>query len=252
MKEKTMNARQLAYRGTTTVVLGLLAVGQLIGAAEPPPPAKTATPMVLTEKTERESYWMGVNMARNFKRQGLDLDLKLVVKGMHDVLAGSPLLMSEKELRETMSAFQLELRKRQVLRTRVAAVDNKQAGDAFLAANGKLDGVVTLANGLQYKVITPGTGRKPTATDTVECRYRGTHLDGTEFDSTDPAGPPAIVKLATPGVIAGWKEALKLMPVGAKWQLFVPAPLAYGQRGVGSDIGPNETLLFEMELVRIK
>ena len=236
-------------------MLGLLAGEQLLNAAEAPssttPPDSTPGTVVAT-KTDRESYWMGVNMARNFKRQGLDLNLNLVVKGMHDVLAGSPLLMTEKELRETMSAFQLELRKRQVLLTRVTAVDNKRAGDAFLAENGKKDGVVTLANGLQYKVLKAGHGRKPTATDTVECRYRGTHLDGAEFDSTDLAGPPASIRLGTPGVIAGWKEALKLMPVGAKWQLFVPAPLAYGQRGVGTDIGPNETLIFELELVGIK
>jgi FKBP-type peptidyl-prolyl cis-trans isomerase FklB len=131
-----------------------------------------------------------------------------------------------------------------------AADDNKKKGDAFLAENGKKDGVVTLPSGLQYKVITAGQGKKPVETDTVMCNYKGTFLDGTEFDSSTQAGKP--VPFEIKGVIPGFKEALQLMPVGSKWQIFVPANLAYGERGAGNVIGPNATLIFEIELVDIQ
>jgi len=131
----------------------------------------------------------------------------------------------------------------------LAGEENRKAGEAFLAGNKAKDGVVTLPSGLQYKVLKAGDGRKPSDADMVECRYRGTLIDGTEFDRSDPAGQPATFKVA--GVIPGWREALKLMPVGSKWQLFIPPQLAYGAIGSGP-IGPNATLIFELELLAVK
>ena len=127
---------------------------------------------------------------------------------------------------------------------------NKQAGDAFLAANKSKESVVTLPSGLQYKILTEGTGPKPTASDSVVCNYRGTLIDGKEFDSSYQRGQPATFPVGQ--VIKGWTEALQLMPVGSKWQLFIPSELAYGSRGAGADIGPNSTLIFEVELISIK
>ena len=132
----------------------------------------------------------------------------------------------------------------------LAGEANKHEGDAFLAANKTQEGVVTLPSGLQYKVLKEGTGPKPTASDSVVCNYRGTLLNNTEFDSSYKRGQPATIPVG--GVIKGWTEALQLMPVGSKWQLFIPAELAYGPRGAGGSIGPNATLVFEIELLSIQ
>lgn len=204
---------------------------------------------VLKTTRDVQSYGIGVNIAKSFKRDEVDIDLDLLVRGMKDGMAGDKLLMPEKELRRAMNSFQGELRQKAAARNRIAAVDNKKKSDEFLAANKGKDGVVTLASGVQYKILKAGDGKSPTEADAVECYYRGTLLDGTEFDSTEP-GKPATLKVAQ--LIPGWKEALKLMPVGSKWLLFIPPQMAYGPRGVGSDIGPNETLLFEVELLSVK
>jgi FKBP-type peptidyl-prolyl cis-trans isomerase FklB len=131
-----------------------------------------------------------------------------------------------------------------------AADKNKAEGEAFLAANKSKEGIVTLPSGLQYKILTEGKGPKPTAADTVVCNYRGTLINGTEFDSSYKRGEPATFPVG--GVIKGWTEALQLMPVGSKWQLFIPSGMAYGERGAGADIGPNATLIFEVELISIQ
>ncbi len=172
------------------------------------------------------------------------------MKAIKDVLSGEKLLMSEAELRSTMRTFQAELRQRQAVARTKAAEDNKKQGDAFLAENKTKEGVVTLPSGLQYKILKAGDGKTPTDADTVECHYRGTLINGTEFDSSHLTGKPATFKVTA--VIPGWKEALKLMPVGSKWQLFIPPQLAYGERGAGHEIGPNATLVFEVELLAIK
>lgn len=202
-------------------------------------------------KTEidRVSYAIGIDVARNFKKQGVDVNPDLLMKGVKDGLSGQRLLLTEKEIRKVTQAFQAELRRKMVLNQRASAIENRQKGATFLAENKAREGVVALLSGVQYKVLKAGDGRKPVDTDTVECNYRGTLLDGTEFDGTEP-GKPATLKVAQ--LIPGWKEALKLMPVGATWQIFVPSQLAYGERGVGRDIGPNETLIYEVELVSIK
>jgi len=147
-----------------------------------------------------------------------------------------------------MNAYQTEIRQKATLTRRVAIEENKKKGEAFLTANRTKDGVITLPSGVQYKILLAGQGRKPIDSDLILCNYRGNLLDGTEFDATED-GKPASLKLSA--LIAGWKETMKLMPVGSKWQIFIPAQQAYGERGVGSDIGPNETLIFEVELLGI-
>lgn len=204
---------------------------------------------VLKDLRDVRSYGVGVNIAKSFKRDEVDIDMELLVRGMKDAMAGDRLLMPEKELRRAMNSFQSELRQKAAARSRIAAVDNKKKGEDFLAQNRNKEGVVTLASGVQYRVLKAGKGKQPSEADTVECYYRGTLLDGTEFDGTEP-GKPAMLKVAQ--LIPGWKEALQLMPAGSRWQLYIPPQLAYGPRGVGSDIGPNETLVFEVELLAVK
>lgn len=203
----------------------------------------------LKTKQDMVSYGIGVNIAKSFKKDDVEFDIDLIVKGMKDGMSGEKLLMPERDLRRVMNAFQSELRQKEMQHQRITAEDNRKKGEAFLAANKSKDGVVTLASGMQYRIITAGEGRKPTDGDIVECNYRGTLLDGTEFDGTE-AGKPATLKVSQ--LIEGWREALKLMPEGSKWQIFIPSQLAYGPRGVGSDIGPNETLVFEVNLVAVK
>ena len=207
------------------------------------------TPQLKTQK-DKISYGIGVDVARNFKRLGVDIDLDILVKGLRDGMAGEKLLMTDDDLRATMSAYLEELKQKQMLAMKAVAEENKKTGDAFLAENKKKQGVVTLPSGLQYKILKKGTGKTPVETDTVECQYRGTLIDGKEFDSSYRTGQKATFKVS--GVIAGWREALKLMPVGSKWQLFIPPELAYGPMGASRDIGPNATLIFEVELTAIK
>ena len=207
-------------------------------------------PALKTEK-EKVNYGIGVGVARNFQRQALEVDLDLVFKGMRDALSGGKLLMTEDDLQKTMTAFQTELQKKLQDANKVATEKNKKAGEAFLAENSKKDGVITLPSGLQYKILTAGNGKKPTEKDSVECHYIGTFINGTEFDNSRKRGEPIVLK-AQGGVIAGWSQALQLMPVGSKWQVFIPPQLAYGEKGAGNQIGPYETLIFEVELLAIK
>ena len=203
-------------------------------------------------KTQKEkvSYGIGVDIGRSLQRAGAEVDVDAMARGLKDVLSGQKLAMTEDELAATMAAYAKELQQKQLQAKTKATDTNKKAGEAFLAANKKKEGVVTLPSGLQYKILKAGNGKKPTAADTVECNYRGTLIDGTEFDASARHGGPASFQVG--GVIAGWTEALQLMPVGSKWQLFVPSQLAYGEQGAGRDIGPNATLIFEVELVGIK
>jgi FKBP-type peptidyl-prolyl cis-trans isomerase len=228
----------------TMIWIAALAIGlaaSYAGAAE--------TPQLKTQK-DKISYGIGVDVARNFKRLGVDIDMDVLVKGLKDGMAGEKLMMTEDDLRATISAYMEDLRQKQAAIMKALAEENKKKGDAFLAENKKKEAVVTLPSGLQYKIIKAGSGKIPVETDIVECTYRGTLIDGKEFDSSFRTGKPATFKVS--GVIAGWREALKLMPVGSKWQLFIPPELAYGPMGAGRDIGPNATLIFEVELVGIK
>jgi FKBP-type peptidyl-prolyl cis-trans isomerase len=224
-------------------------------------PAEVVTaqqPLVLKTQKERESYAVGVDLARKLQRQGIDADADALLRGMRDVLTRSNLLMNEADLQAAMNEFQTEMKQTRARSVGLVSLDNKMKGDAFLDANKAKDGVVSLPSGLQYRILKAGDGRRPAEADTVEVNYRGTRIDGTEFENSHQKGPqPATFKIA--GVIPGWKEALLLMPVGSIWELFIPPQLAYGtkgleygKRGAGRVIGPNETLIYEMELVRIK
>ncbi len=221
-------------------------------AAPAPSPAGQAPTLAPGFKTQKEkvSYAIGMEMGKGVKAQGLDVDPNILVKGLNDALSDAKPQMSEEELRQVITALQQEMRQKQMQAQEAAATENKTKGEAFLAANAKKDGVVALPDGLQYKILTAGQGKKPAETDTVLCNYKGTFLDGTEFDSSAKAGKP--VPFEVKNVIAGFKEVLQLMPVGSKWQVFVPSSLAYGERGAGGVIGPNATLIFEVELVSIQ
>ena len=203
-------------------------------------------------KTEQDkiSYAIGVSIMRNFKQQSIDLNLDRIMQGMKDVRGDGKLLLTDDELTTTMTTFQADQRQKQMKAAQVATEENTKAGAAFMAANKTKDGVVTLPSGLQYKILKAGDGPKPTATDTVECNYRGTLINGTEFDSSYKRGQPATFPVGR--VIPGWREILPLMPVGSKWQVFIPADLAYGPRAVSQLISPNSTLIFELELLAIK
>jgi len=204
----------------------------------------------LTTQMEKVSYAIGVNAAQGFKRLEMDINLELVIRGLRDGYTGGKLIISEEESRKVVAAYQQELTAKQAAAKQVAADKNKKEGDAFLEENKKKEGIITLASGLQYKILKAGEGKTPTDKDTVQVQYRGTLIDGTEFDSSFKRGQPATFPLK--GIIPGWKEALVLMPVGSKWQLFIPPALAYGTRGSGDKIGPNATLIFEVELLEIK
>ena len=204
----------------------------------------------LKTQKDKVSYGIGMNIGKNLQRDAVDVDTDLLSRGLKDALSGGKTLMNEEEYRATMTALQKEMMEKQAEAARKLAEKNKTEGEAFLAANGKKEGVVTLPSGLQYKVIQSGTGKTPKATDTVETNYRGTLVDGTEFDSSYKRGQTATFPVN--GVIAGWTEALQKMKEGDKWQLFVPSNLAYGERGAGREIGPNATLIFEVELIAVK
>jgi FKBP-type peptidyl-prolyl cis-trans isomerase FklB len=183
-------------------------------------------------------------------RQEVPVDPAILARGLRDALAGGKTLLTDQEAQSAIMEVQKDMQGKQEAKKKEEGAANKKEGDAFLAANKGKDGVVTLPSGLQYKVLKQGDGPKPTASDTVECNYRGTLISGKEFDSSYKRGQPASFPVG--GVIKGWTEALQLMPVGSKWQLFVPADLAYGERGAGADIGPDATLIFEVELLSIQ
>jgi len=211
----------------------------------------TATPLVLKTDKDKISYAVGMNIGKSMSKNSLDVDPNILIRGIKDALAGGKTLMTDDEVKAVMTAFQTDMRKKQEEKMQETAATNQKQGDAFLDANKAKEGVVTLPSGLQYKVLTEGKGPKPAAQDTVECNYKGTLIDGTEFDSTAKhGGKPATFPVS--GVIKGWTEALQLMPVGSKWQLFIPSDLAYGARGAGGVIGPGSTLIFEVELVSIQ
>jgi FKBP-type peptidyl-prolyl cis-trans isomerase FklB len=228
--------------------------------AQKAPAAKTGqavkrrTQPVLTLKTQKDkvSYALGANLGTSLHKQSVEVDTDIVLRGLKDALAGGKLLLTDDEARAALTQLQTDLRNKQMEKMKEAADVNKKAGAEFLDANKAKEGVVALPSGLQYKILTAGTGPKPTATDTVSCNYRGTLLDGTEFDSSYKRGQPA--SFPVNGVIKGWTEALQLMPVGSKWQLFIPAELGYGDRGADprSGIGPGATLVFEVELLSIQ
>jgi FKBP-type peptidyl-prolyl cis-trans isomerase len=270
-------------KGTKTIIAGLLltgiAIAQEIPSAKAQPVAPNASPVqsqnspakkgsakaaktqtgattsdqqpsiTFNSAKEKVSYALGVELAAGFKYQRMDVDLPLIIRGMRDAFANddTELAMPPKEIADTLKQYGEDRRRGLEHAMQMVSDKNKKAGEDFVAQNAKKDGVVTLPSGLQYKVLKEGEGKKPTLDDKVVCNYRGALVDGTEFDSSKDTP----VTLPVKGVIKGWREALQLMPVGSKWQLVVPPQLGYGQRGAGARIGPNTTLVFEMELISI-
>jgi FKBP-type peptidyl-prolyl cis-trans isomerase len=214
-------------------------------------PKKTAAaPLVLKTDREKQSYAMGMNLGIGLHRQGMTLDPALLARGLRDAQTGAKTAMTEDEARTAVQQFQNEVREKMQSSAQGEDAANRKAGQEFLEANKNKPGVITLPDGLQYKIVKEGDGPKPTASDTVSCNYRGTLIDGKEFDSSYKRGQPASFPVS--GVIKGWTEALQLMPVGSKWELYIPADLAYGDRGAGQDIAPGETLIFEIDLLGIQ
>jgi FKBP-type peptidyl-prolyl cis-trans isomerase FklB len=206
-------------------------------------------PELKTDK-EKLSYSIGMDIGGNLKRQSVEVDPDLLAKGLKDSYGGGKTVLTEDEARKAITDFQKTMTAKQAETMKKLSEKNKADGEKFLAENAKKEGVKTLPSGLQYKEIAPGTGKSPKATDTVTTHYKGTLIDGTEFDSSHKRGQPATFQVS--GVIPGWTEALQSMKEGAKWQLFVPSNLAYGERGAGREIGPNATLIFDVELISVK
>jgi FKBP-type peptidyl-prolyl cis-trans isomerase FklB len=212
-------------------------------------PAMAGEKKELKTQKDKVSYAIGLDMGNNLKKNELDVDPDVLASAIKDVLSNSKHLMTDQEAKETLMALQKDLQAKQLERNKTLGEKNKKEGDAFLAKNKKLEGVKTLPSGLQYKVITEGKGKSPKASDTVTVNYNGTLIDGTEFDSSYKRGQPATFPVG--GVIKGWTEALQLMKEGSKWQLIIPADLAYGEQG-RPGIPPNSVLIFDVELVSIK
>ncbi len=249
------------------VAAGIVLLGS--AAAQQTPPTTTTTPakprpsttthhattaakpkpLVLQTDEDKQSYAIGLNVGKSLHRDSIAVEPKIVLQGLEDALGDGKVLLTDDQIRTIMTDLQNQVRQKQEEKRLAQAESNKKAGAAFLAANATKAGVVTLPSGLQYKILTAGTGPKPVATDTVVCNYRGALIDDTEFDSSYKRGQPATFNVG--GVIKGWTEALQLMPVGSKWQLFIPPDLAYGERGPGP-IGPNATLVFDVELLSIQ
>jgi FKBP-type peptidyl-prolyl cis-trans isomerase FklB len=216
---------------------------------------KAPTPLVLKTQKDKASYAIGMNIGKglkeSLKKDSVDVDSDILVRGMKDALAGNKQLLTDEESQAALAALQADLKKHQQEVQAAEAAKNSKAGEAYMAANKAKPGVVTLPSGLQYKVITEGNGPKPTADDVIVCNYKGTLVDGTEFDSSYKRGKPATIPVGQ--VIKGWTEALQLMPVGSKWELTIPPALAYGDKGTnGGPIGPDSTIIFDVELISIQ
>ncbi len=222
-------------------------LGLLLGLAAPLHAAITNA--TFTAEKDQVSYAIGYNIGLNLQRQDYVVDPDIIARGIRDILDGKTPAMSETDARQVLQEYQQQLFKKRQEEQGALAAKNKEAGAAWLAENAKKEGVVTLESGLQYKVLTEGTGESPAPTDTVKVNYRGTLVDGTEFDSSYSRGQPAQFKVT--GVIPGWTEALQKMKAGGKWQLFIPADLAYGDRQQGDKIKPGSALIFEVELLEI-
>jgi len=204
-------------------------------------------------KTQKDSvsYGIGMNIGKNLKMQGIDVTTEILVQGLKDGLEGtSAALLSDEEINTVLNSLQQEMTAKQAEKVKELSEKNKAEGEKFLAENKKKDSVVTLPSGLQYKVIKAGKGKSPKAEDTVETNYKGTLIDGTEFDNSYKRGEPTTFPVNR--VIKGWTEALQLMKEGDVWELYIPSDLAYGEQGAGQVIGPNSVLVFTVELIKVK
>lgn len=204
----------------------------------------------LKTRKDSVSYAIGLNIGQSFKMQKIEADPAIIAAAINDVLDSNEAKMTDEQAQQIWMSYQQEMMAKAEEERKAAGVKNKEAGEKFLAANKAKEGVVTTASGLQYKVVTMGNGPKPTSNDKVKVHYRGTLIDGKQFDSSYDRGEPAVFPVT--GVIPGWTEVLQLMPVGSKWEVYIPSGLAYGERGAGADIGANATLIFTVELMGIE
>jgi FKBP-type peptidyl-prolyl cis-trans isomerase len=209
-----------------------------------------SAPAALSTKKDKVSYAIGADLGNKLKTSSIDVDPVVLTRALKDVLTGTKAAMTDEEIRSTLTDLTKDLQQKQAAVNKEKSEKNRKEGQDFLTANKTKEGVVALPSGLQYKVVKMGDGPKPTASDTVVCNYKGTLIDGKEFDSSYKRGQPATFPVG--GVIKGWTEALQMMPVGSKWELFIPPDLAYGDRQAGPDITPGSTLVFEVELVSIQ
>jgi FKBP-type peptidyl-prolyl cis-trans isomerase len=247
---------------STLILAGAVLVGSAAGQTSTTTPQTPESAPAFTSQKDRTSYAIGMNIADTLRSQKLDLNPEAVAQGLKDALSGRKTQISEPEADSMVMILQSEMKAKKQAEQQHAEQQasaeqqiqvgqaNKKEGEAFLAANKTTEGVVALPSGLQYRILKQSNGPKPTAADSVVCNYRGTLINGTEFDSSYKRGEPMTFPVS--GVIKGWTEALQLMPVGSKWQLFIPSDLAYGARGVGPLIGPSATLIFEVELISIQ
>jgi FKBP-type peptidyl-prolyl cis-trans isomerase FklB len=196
---------------------------------------------------QKASYTLGADIAKNFRDQGLEIDAKAFSLGLEDTLQNRTLKLSEEEMMSAINAVKQRMQKQLLEKQQSVARKNLEEGNAFLADNAKKEGVITLDSGVQYKVLTEGKGDSPTPEDTIVAHYRGTLLDGSEFDSSYQRGTPLTLQMGS--VIKGWGEVLKRMKPGAKWEVYIPSEMAYGERGAGDAIGPNQALIFTIELI---
>ena len=229
---------------TLIMLSAFLLIGQ--GGAEEQPKAKNTT---MSEK-EKLGYSLGYKTGKDMRTGPVDIDLETYVKGLRDGHRGEEASMTDQEMRKTLSALQKELKAKQGEKMKGLSEKNKKEGGAFLGENAKKEGVVTLSGGLQYKVMKEGTGKSPSKTDKVKVHYRGTFINGTEFHNTFKSGKPVIHDVSK--FIKGMSEALQLMKEGSKWMLFVPSNLAYSEKGFRGVVGPNQTLIFEVELISVE
>lgn len=235
----------MKLKKTIAVAIGCIAVQAAFAA-----PAQNATSKnALKNDNDRVSYTIGVDMGKSLKAQDLKLNVDLLAKGIKDGMSGGQLLMTQQEMRDTLMTLQQKIVKKQQAAMVEEADKNLQAGKKFLAENKAKPGVKTTTDGLQYKVIKAGKGTSPKTSDVVTVQYEGKTLDGKVFDSTYKRGKPATFKLSQ--VIKGWQEALQMMKPGATWELYIPPQLAYGKKGLGGPIGPNETLIFKVQLISV-
>jgi FKBP-type peptidyl-prolyl cis-trans isomerase len=234
------------------VLAGLLAAGATSGAAaqDAKAPATAPVPESLKDPVAQAGYAIGLNLGMTLKRDGVEMDPRTIARGIEDGLSGAKPALTEEQMRAAVTTLQANVQSMRQAKAAKAAEANKTEGAAFLKANAAKPGVVSLPDGLQYQILKAGTGPTPKAEDAVQVNYRGTLVNGAEFDSSQAHGGPASFPVT--GVIKGWTEALQRMPVGSRWRLVVPSELAYGEKGAGADIGPNAVLVFEVELLSIQ
>jgi len=232
------------------IVLSCLAGASVALAADDPAKPATAKAIGLESEAKKVSYIFGSNIGARMKADGIEIDSDALLAGLKDSMSGAKSRLNDEDMQTTMQKFQEKMQAAQQKAAGEAGAENEKKGADFLAANAKKEGVKTTASGLQYEIIKAGTGPKPAATDTVKVHYHGTLLDGTVFDSSVEKKAPATFPVSQ--VIPGWVEGLQLMPVGSKWKFFIPSKLAYAEKGAGGDIGPNSTLIFEVELLGIE